>query len=1095
MFGFVVRRARGRLPLTVAMVLTVLITTTVLTCLQAFGRSVGEAGVRRALQGPGHDRTTVLVQGTAGEDRRGAENAAVQAFAHALFGRFPVTIDAVSHSRSYGLPGASSTGGTDPDLTKLAALDRSQVQLLSGRWPAPAHGPVGGRGGTIEVAVPRAELTRLRLTEGALPARVRLADRYGGGPTTVTVTGVYRALDASAPYWQLDPYGGREVQLNGFANYGPMLVDDTVFTARTLPQDGRSWLISPDLSTVRQSDADALRARVDGATAAVEQATSLTVQTQLGAELDAVRAGAQASRSDELIGSLQLALLAAVALLLVVQLIDARQTPEDALLVARGATRRRLALLTAGQALLLALPAAVLAPPLTPLLLRLLAHGYGPLAHVPLDTSLRWSSWLVAGLCALACAALAAAPSLLRGAVGLVQQRAGRRQAVVGAAARSGADLALIALAVLAYQELGHSGADASGGLGVDPVAVAAPSLALCAGTVVVLRLLPYAARLGGALAARGSGLSAALVGWQLARRPGRTTGPTLLLVLAVATGVLALGQHASWSASQSDQASFATADGLRVWGSTLPALGQGGRFASLPGGDRIVAVAHAQTTLPDGNEGDLLALDAAGVAARVPIRSDLLGGHTVSQLFAPLVRPAPSGAAAGVALPGRPQRLDLRVSTRLTGFTAFPQPDGSVAKASGQSGPTLQLQLRDRFGAVHVLETPNIPLSGDMTVSVNLTAPAGAPLGAIAWPLTLAGVQLQVQPLPGATLSGGLTVRGIAVAPSPSGPATAVAAPSGLAWSAYSVPQASSDADAQTATVGNGPGGLPAVDYSASQGVLDTVLTPTAPGLTPGQADALPALATHAYLDAVGAKVGDVVPFPVGDTTVKLRITAAVDAVPTAGDDTVVVDLATLTRQLAAIGAACPEPTEWWLPAASPGDPTPARAAAALRALPGTQNLELREEVAAQLTDDPLSAGPQVTLLVLAGVAAVLAAIGFGAATAAAAAERSRESAILRALGCPPRRLARTAAAEPALLIALGAAVGLAVGTLIVHLVVPLVVLTPTAQQPVPPVRVVLPLDRTVALIAAIVVVPVLTAFLSGRRSATARPRPLEEL
>ena len=1089
MFGLVLRRARGRLPLALAMLLTVLITTTVLTCLQAFGRSVGDAGVRRALQGPGHDRTTVLVQGTEGTDRRSDEDAAVTAFGHALFGRFPVTVDAVSHSRSYGLPGPSGTGGGTPDLTRLAALGHDHVQLLSGRWPAPAHGP--GRG-AVEVAVPRAELTRLRLDAHALPTRVTLADRYGGAPTTVTVTGIYRALDATAPYWQLDPFGGREVQLNGFASYGPMLVDDTVFTTDTLPQDGRSWLLSPDLSTIGQTDADALRARVDPSSTALQHAEPFTVQTELGAELDDVRAGAEASASDQLIGSLQLALLAAVALLLVVQLQGARQAPEDALLAARGATRRRVALLTAAQALLLALPAAAAAPPLTPVLLRLLAHGYGPLRHVPLDTSLTWRSWLTASLCALACAALAAAPTLLRGATDLLA-RAGRRHAVVGGVARSGADLALIALAVLAYRELGHSSADAGGGLGVDPVAVAAPSLALCAGTVVVLRVLPYAARLGGLLAARGRGLSAALVGWQLARRPGRTTGPTLLLVLAVATGVLALGQHSSWSASQSDQASFATADGLRVWGSTLPALGQAGRFGTLPGGDRVIPVARTQASLPDGSQSELLALDAAAVAAHVPIRADLLGGHSTAQLFGPLAAPAPHGAAAGVPLPGQPQRLDLDVSTQLTAFTAAKQPDGTTASASQQSGPTLHLQLRDRFGAVHLVETPNVPLSGHTTLSVNLSAPAGAPLGAPAWPLTLAGVQVQVQPLPGAALEGRLTVRQIATATTPDGPAAAVAPPAGLAWSAYTPQLPSADSGATDATAVNGSGVL-AFTYRADTAVLDSALTPATAGVVPTATDALPALATWDYLNSVAARVGEVVPFPVGDTTVRLRITGVLDAMPTAASKAVVVDLARLTRQLAALDANCPEPTEWWLPAASPDDPVPARAAAALRALPGTQNLQLREEVAAQLTDDPLGAGPQVTLLVLAVVAAILAAIGFGAATAAAASERARENAVLCALGCPPRRLARTAAAEPALLILLGAAVGLGVGALIVHLVVPLVVLTPTAQHPVPPVQVALPPGRTLALIAAIVVAPVVTAFLSGRRSTSARPRPLEE-
>jgi hypothetical protein len=60
---------------------------------------------------------------------------------------------------------------------------------------------------------------------------------------------------------------------------------------------------------------------------------------------------------------------------------------------------------------------------------------------------------------------------------------------------------------------------------------------------------------------------------------------------------------------------------------------------------------------------------------------------------------------------------------------------------------------------------------------------------------------------------------------------------------------------------------------------------------------------------------------------------------------------------------------------------------------------------------------------------------------------------------------------------------------------VVPLVVLTPSAQRPVPPVEVALPPGTTLALVVSIAVVPVLTAFLSGRRSAAVQQRPLEEL
>lgn len=126
-----------------------------------------------------------------------------------------------------------------------------------------------------------------------------------------------------------------------------------------------------------------------------------------------------------------------------------------------------------------------------------------------------------------------------------------------------------------------------------------------------------------------------------------------------------------------------------------------------------------------------------------------------------------------------------------------------------------------------------------------------------------------------------------------------------------------------------------------------------------------------------------------------------------------------------------------------------------------------------------------------------MLAAIGFAAASAAAAGERSREFALLLALGTPRRRLVRTAAAEQAVLVGLGSIVGLGLGALIVHLIVPLVVLTPAARRPVPEVLVDLPVGTAVLLALAIAAVPLLSALLSGRRrrDVAQRLRNLEEM
>ncbi|MFE2175101.1 FtsX-like permease family protein [Kitasatospora sp. NPDC059462] len=1102
MLGFVVRRLRGRLPLAAAALLTVLITTAVLTALVAFQRTVGEVGQRQALQGRGHPRTTVVVNSEHGLDRRTKDDAAVGDYARTLFGDLPAETRGLSRSRSYGLPAAAGGAGSAPtgnpqgspqaaaprddDLTLLAALDRRYVRLLAGTWPAAAS----GASGPVEAAVPQSVLTRLGLAAEALPAEVRLTDRYGGAPLAVRITGVYGATDPTDLYWRLDPVQGREILVGGFTTYGPLLVDDTAFTAAGIPQNGRSWLLDADFTGVGAGAVDALRDRITPARDALDKNAGLVARTELPDLLRELDSSAMVARSTLLIGALQLIVLASAALLLVVHLIAGRQQAENALLAARGASGLRLGGFSATEALLLALPAALLAPLLTPPLLRVLG-GFGPLRHVPLDTSLRWTLWPVAIACALGCVLLAAVPALLRGAGAAVLRRAGSRQALAAGAARSGADLALLALAVLAYQQLSqYSGGlspDADGRLGLDPVLIATPTLALGAGTLLALRLLPLAARLGARVAARGRGLGPALVGWQLARRPGRAGGPVLLLVLGVSTGVLALGQHATWNTSQQDQASFATAGGLRIHGAHTAPLGQGSRFAELPGGDRLIPVSRQEQSLPDNSHGQILAVNAAAFAERVPVRPDLLDGQDPKRLFTPLTENTPAGAATGVTLPGRPQRIEAEVT-----FTPDHAPaDPGDAFASSVKPPEAWLLLRDRYDVSFVVPLKGIPASGEGRATADLAALTDGGLSSVSAPLTVVGVNLAFDGSDGGTL----TVRRLAAADSATAPAAPVTVPAGLAWAG------AGDGTARDTRVNvladpSDDRRLLSVSFAAgphSTGNRRVVITPA--GVRP-QTE-ITGVATRGYLTATGSDVGSTVRVPFGLATVQVRITGEAASLPVVGDNALLVDLGTVGRALAATGHETPVPTEWWLPATGPDDPTPARAAAALRAVPNTPGLQLRDEVAADLLGDPLSAAPQNALAAIAVVTTALAAIGFGAASAAAAGERARDSALLLALGTPRRRLVRAAAAEQAALVGLGSIVGLALGALIVRLIVPLVVLTPAARRPVPEAVVDLPLGTAVLLAAAIAAVPLLSALLGGRRrrDVAQRLRHLEEM
>ncbi|MER5730592.1 ABC transporter permease [Streptomyces sp. NPDC002138] len=1125
MLGFVMRRQRGRVPLAAAVLFTVLITTTVLTALFAFTRGVGEAGLRESLQGRDHARSTVLVTGYHSVADRAKDDGALQGFARGLFGDLPFAVDTVARSHAYGLPagpvgagpggpapapGASapSAQGSVPeaDLTLLAAFDRKRTRLIAGQWPQAVA--AGGAASRVPVAIPEAALSRLGLTTAGLPAEVRLDDRFQGPPLTVVVTGVYRAADTAAPYWQLDPVSGRGFQISSFTTYGPLLVDDSVFTAGGIAQDSRATLLTPDFTGVSTAEAEAVGKRSTALGASLKTSSGLNAKTELPNVMAELRAARAVAWSTLLIGELQLVVLTAATLLIVGHTLMKHQEGERLLLLARGASRRRLGLLTAVESLFLALPALLFAPLLAPLLLRFL-EGTGARDHGTSVTgdsgflATSWSLWPVAAVCALGCVLLSALPAVLRGASAVVQRQGGKRQEMVAGAARSGADIALLALAALAYQQLARydgaapAGADGGASSGVDPVLVAAPTLALCAGAVLVLRVLPFAARLGGRLAASGSGLGPALVGWQLARRPQRATGPVVLLVLAVSSGVMALGQYTGWQDSQRDQAAFRTAGGLRITASQLSPLGQGGRYVALPGGERVLPVIRQQQSLPDGRAAQLLALDAKAAGERVPLRSDLRDGQPLPELFSRLVLPAapatPGAPASGVPLPAQAQRIELDVTLRTTGI-----PSGS---------PNLKLLLRDRFGVTH--RTPMAPLpsaGGRVTVPVDVAALADAPLGKAPGPLTLmslilsyGGPDLDHEAPP--EVGGELTVHRLAVAEAAGGPAVPVQLPG--AGGAKPADWTLSPKEAGGELLAEAPPGAPTgpallrLRYSGKPMREERALAVTAGPVD--QVAELPGLATRGYLDAIGAKAGDVVPLSFGQNNLRVRIAGVVGSLPVVGDTALAVDLRSLGRIPAADGArALPAVTEWWLPGASDDDPAPARAAAALRTGPGAggQDLLLREEVAAALLDDPLSTAPQRALAVLALACAVLAAIGFTAAAAAGARERSRESAVLLALGAPRRTLARTAAAEGVILAGIGSAAGVGIGVVLVHLVVPLMVRTPSGQRPSPELLVDLPGGWTLLLTVAIAAVPLLASTFGGRRNrnTAARLRQVEE-
>lgn len=1094
MTGFVFLRVRAHRLLVTAALLAVLLTTAVLATLAAFSGSVGDAGLRHALETRDAAAASLIIKAESPEADR-VEAAQVRRGARQAFDGLPVTLRQFDRSGPYALPRGlqpPAARGGEPDLATFALADRSRVRLSKGAWPS------AGQGDVVGVAVPEAAATQLKLLPG--PQVLTLADRLGGPAVRIRVTGVYRPVDRNDPYWQLDELGGRGVHKDSFLTYGPLLTDTAAFGSGRITHGGASWLATADFATFGADRIDSLRTAAKNSQKLVAARPGLesgvTTRTSLPDVLGALERALLVSRATLLIISLQLVLLAAYTLLLVARLLSTERAGETQVLLARGASRGRLAALSALEALLLALPAAVCAPLLAGPLTGLLA-GQGLLARIGLrvDTGPTPEVWLVGVVAALACAAAVVAPALTAAVA------ARGRGRTLPAPLRTGADIALVAVAAVAFWQLdrrtsggGALSGDREGELGIDPLLVVAPALALLAGTVLTLRLLPPTAKLAERRATTGRGLTVPLAGWQISRRPLRGAGPVLLLVLAVAMGMLAIGQGASWDRSQDDQADFRAGAPVRVLGSGTSRFGQGGVYDGMPGVRAAVPAARTGLGLSGGRQATVLALDTGLAGTELRLRDDQ--ADTDPGRLLRTLRPGKT-ARTGVLLPDDTVRLVLDV-------TLSAAEDGPHER----EGTALTLTFEDRFGVPYRLQSDApAPDGRPHAVTVDLAKAADAPAGRPAGPLALTGVEFDEAGYPDRIAAKRFTIGGMRSVTA-DGATRGVTVPKDLTWQAKATVSVEPDSSLKergpaVTAVGSSSRTPLVVSYHTGKVVYEDQWGPkrtvTVRVTAKRGEPALPAaLATDRFLESSGAKTGSVIDIPMPGGPVKVKIVGALRGIPTTGPGAaaldpaakpatdggaLLVDLRAVNRVLATRPDAAFPPTEWWL-FTERGAAAEVAAALRDRAEIDPTQIQVRDEIAEDLHDDPLGAGPQSALLAVALVAAALAAVGFAVGAVGTLRERSAEFAVLRALGAPRRQLARLLAVEQSLLIGLGLLIGLVLGAVLTRAVVPLIVLTGQATQPAPSVLVELPLGRVALLVAGVAAAPVLiVAALAMRR------------
>lgn len=1075
------RRARTQAGLLAAVTATALVALVLLgVCgllLTEGRRDALDAGLAAA--GPGGTQVVVRVVPVAGTDAARAATLAAEAEAvlTAATGPLPASTSVWTESPLLALPAAAGSpdavGATDPAGGGFAYLaDAPDVadaaRLVEGSWPT-GHDPA-----LLDVAVPVAAADALGLAVSDVLDLAPSVDAVlAPAVTRVRVVGIFAPLglgDPGTPLWSRDLLGGLgsvpEHDRPGTSGRqtapaaGPLVVAPGGLAAAGTGVGVVSAVSRPSTAGASVADLRAAAGGTGGLRRTLDdrlgdRVDRDVVRTTLPRTVSATAVQHAVTGAAVLTAGLVGFALAGAALLLAGRLLTTRRAAERALLVDRGAGTRQLAGLALGEAVLLVALAGVLAVPLALL-------GYRALAAAPVlaasgITAARGVPASLVGAVLVGAAALVAA-LVVPGARAAGGRRAGHPStAAARRLARSGGDLLLLALAVLAAARLRAGGA-------ADAVRVLAPVLALVAASVVVLRLVPLLGRLAERGARRSRRFVLPLAALDVARRPRAATA-LLLLVLAAAAATSAASWAATWSRSQTEQAAALVPSAVVASGVPGAPAAQGvlvrdaSGSGALPVTDRATGLGTLVVAVPGSPEPRLVAVDtrAAELAGRLP------AGTTWPGLTAGLA-PEQDDLAAALPLAATGERLPLRV----TGTTTGPYPM-SVA-------PTVVLD--DGHGVRVRAQGGEVPLDGAEHV---LEVPAPAGLGA-ARDVRVVAVLLQVRtdvPLDDGV--GGTAAVQVDLAwQEPAGTGSAPAAARG--WTAGATPPSSEAGTVSGAEVVARPGALrAAADVSVARASFlpsVVVLTAFAPP------DALPVVVSADLAAGAGVGPQDRLDVLVGGTALPAVVTAVAPYVPGAVGPAVLADARTLSDLALGHGETGALVDRWWLPAAADVE--------ALRAA-GAQTT-VRGDVADDLRAGPLRGGVLAALVVLVVGALALALVGTALHAAETADDRGPEVARLLALGASPRAVAGTHVVQHVVVDLLAVAAGTVAGAVVARALAPALTVSPDGGRPVPEALPVWswPVTGTLVVVllagSAAVVLPVVTGLV--RRASAAHLR-----
>jgi hypothetical protein len=1085
MWRMVLQRARAEGPVVVAAWLLLVCATTLLAAAVVYSDAVSLSGLRHALaQSSPADRTVEVDTSTAPGDIGRLDGLVRPLVGGALQ---PTGGEVALMVRADGFASAGSDPADTTHLTSLASFEGlpQHAQLLSGAWPSPGQRP-------IEAALSEGAARALGLT---VDSEVDLTDRLESGLTVhLRVTGIWRP-DPSDAYWQQDP-----LALNGIVTSGPSTTRGPFAVAQqdlaALPvthKEDLRWLGLLDVAAARPEQLDALQANLTGLSSAVRAAlppeAGFTSNVALATVLAATSQAILVARGAILILALQFAVVAGYAVVLVGGILVDRRRSEVALLRSRGTSAAQLAAIALVEAALLAGPAILVAPLLAVGVVRLLG-SVGPLAAsgVVDAAGVTAGSVVAALLAGVICAAALMLPTVTSGLDrGAVRAALGRQ---IGASLpqRLGLDIALLAVAALAIWQLHLYGAPLTrsigGTLGLDPLLVAAPALALVAGSLMAVRLVPRVVEVAERVLVRRRDLVPGYGARQLARRPLRYTRAVLLIVLAVALGTFAAAYEATWTRSQADQATFQAAADERIIVSAhpdLPPWALGTAYRSLPG-VRVATPVFDQELEVGGAviDGQLQAVDPAVAARLVTFPPDPADGSTPAGLIPSLSaeRPPPTG----LDLPAQARSLGVTLEADL----GSPSPnDRSRLVALDGAELDLAAVFDGPDGLVRIQGPVTTPRAASQRYEIPLTVTVGGSTLPLGGPLRLQAVEFTVTAPPnGGEVAGSLTIQQLATTVADTGgswQALPFDGPAGgLTWQLV---QASGTTPLTSGAAG--PGQV-LIGAGGPRLVLDPEGEPSATvrlWAAPNLPTVLPALVSDSFLAQTGARVGDTVRATSLGYPVALKVigrTAAMPPLDPTGAD-VLVDAASLQAMTFSEMGRLATPQEWWLQT----DPGSGPALEATLAGPPYSAASVigRVTLTESLTDAPVALGPIGALFLGTVVALAIAAIGFVVSATISVEERLAEFALLRALGVSIRAVSSWLLVENACLMVFSLLMGTALGALLAWLVLPFASFTADGTAPVPAAALLVPWQSLIPVYAVVAAALIVTAVIVRRQ------------